>query len=197
MGTRNLTMVFMDGEYKVAQYGQWDGYPEGQGMTCLKFLREQMYEAEFREQVKRVHFIGEEESKALFAAFGADADGPISFADYNRMSQMYPELHRDTGAEILQMIQEGSVHFLSDDLSFAADGLFCEWAYVIDLDKRMFEVYEGFHKEPVTEQDRFYFLKDKADKDYPCVRLVHAWSLDDLPTEEEFLAAFRTKEDEE
>lgn len=68
---------------------------------------------------------------------------------------------------------------------------------MIDLDKRMFEVYEGFHKEPVTEQDRFYFLKDKADKDYPCVRLVHAWSLDDLPTEEEFLAAFRTKEDEE
>ena len=27
MGTRNLTCVFKDGEYKVAQYGQWDGYP--------------------------------------------------------------------------------------------------------------------------------------------------------------------------
>lgn len=197
MGTRNLTMVFMDGEYKVTQYGQWDGYPEGQGMICLKFLREQMNEAGFREQVRKVHFIGEEERKALFAAFGADADGYIGVADYNRISQMYPELNRDTGADILQMIQEGAVHFLSDDLSFAADGLFCEWAYVIDLDKRTFEVYTGFHKEPVTEHDRFYFLKDKANKDYPCVRLEHSWSLDDLPTEEEFLAAFRTHDDKE
>lgn len=31
MGTRNLTAVYIDGEYKVAQYGQWDGYPEGPG----------------------------------------------------------------------------------------------------------------------------------------------------------------------
>jgi len=28
MGTRNLTCVMKDGQYKVAQYGQWDGYPE-------------------------------------------------------------------------------------------------------------------------------------------------------------------------
>lgn len=25
MGTRNLTIVYSNGEYKVAQYGQWDG----------------------------------------------------------------------------------------------------------------------------------------------------------------------------
>lgn len=25
MGTRNLTAVYLDGQYKVAQYGQWDG----------------------------------------------------------------------------------------------------------------------------------------------------------------------------
>lgn len=40
MGTRNLTAVYLDGQYKVAQYGQWDGYPEGQGITAL--TRERM-----------------------------------------------------------------------------------------------------------------------------------------------------------
>ena len=29
MGTRHLIAVQLDGEYKIAQYGQWDGYPEG------------------------------------------------------------------------------------------------------------------------------------------------------------------------
>jgi len=32
MGTRHLSMAYnKGGEVKVAQYGQWDGYPEGQG----------------------------------------------------------------------------------------------------------------------------------------------------------------------
>ena len=38
MGTRNLTAVYLDGQYKVAQYGQWDGYPEGQGIASAQRL---------------------------------------------------------------------------------------------------------------------------------------------------------------
>ena len=40
MGTRNLTMVInQKGEKKVAQYGQWDGYPSGVGVSVLNFLK--------------------------------------------------------------------------------------------------------------------------------------------------------------
>ncbi|MHC5949058.1 hypothetical protein ACVXZ3_04645 [Providencia hangzhouensis] len=42
MGTRHLICVAKDGDYKVAQYGQWDGYPSGQGLTLLTFLRDKL-----------------------------------------------------------------------------------------------------------------------------------------------------------
>ena len=39
MGTRGLTKVIdKDGITKVAQYGQWDHYPEGQGVKILYCL---------------------------------------------------------------------------------------------------------------------------------------------------------------
>ena len=187
MGTRNLVAVYVDGEYKVAQYGQWDGYPEGQGELCLSFLRDEMDETIFREQLKNVHFVNEKEMNSLFEEFRADPYGSISMSNYNKLKEAYPELHRDTAAKILKLIQDGKVRFLKDDLEFAADGLFCEWAYVIDLDKRTFEVYTGFHKEPLTEKDRFYFLKEKEYGGYSGVHMVFAWNIDDLPTNEQFL----------
>lgn len=39
MGTRHLTMIYANGAYRVSQYGQWDGYPDGQGLTILTSLR--------------------------------------------------------------------------------------------------------------------------------------------------------------
>ena len=38
MGTENITMVKHNGEYKVAQYGSFDGYPSGKGFKTVKFL---------------------------------------------------------------------------------------------------------------------------------------------------------------
>lgn len=196
MGTRNLTIVFVDGEYKVAQYCQWDGYPEGQGAKILKFLRDGMKEDKFREELKKIVFVTEDTYMKIFQSFGGDKDGSILIADSERLKAFFPQLHRDTGAEILEMIQNGQVQLLRNSLQFAADGLFCEWAWVIDLDKRTFEAYEGFSHEPTTENDRFYFLReyekdDKYDgKKYTGVKKTAEWSIDNLPTREEFIEFF-------
>ena len=189
MGTRNLTAVFMDGNYKVAQYGQWDGYPEGQGTTCLNFLRDEMDENKFREALKYVRYATSDELKGLFEEFGADQYGNISMENYDKLKKQVPEMHRDTAADVLKMIQDGKARILKNSLDFAADGLFCEWAYVIDLDKRTFEVYVGFNHEPLTEKDRFYFLKDKEQNGYHGVHMIKSWSIDELPNREEFLKA--------
>ena len=80
---------------------------------------------------------------------------------------------------------------MKNDITFAADGVFCEWAWVIDLDKRTFEAYEGFRKEATTDKDRFYFIREyEDDSGYSGVKKVAEWSIDNLPTNEEFFKAF-------
>lgn len=39
MGTRNVTVIKYNGEEKVRQYGQWDGYPTSALATIVKFLK--------------------------------------------------------------------------------------------------------------------------------------------------------------
>lgn len=57
MGTRSLICVFKDGEYKVAQYSQWDGYPEGHGIGVLKFLTKEMDRNLFETKLNMVRYI--------------------------------------------------------------------------------------------------------------------------------------------
>ena len=39
MGTRNITRVISNGDLKVCQYCQWDGYPTGAGQDIIDFIR--------------------------------------------------------------------------------------------------------------------------------------------------------------
>lgn len=204
MGTRNLTIVFMDGEYRVAQYGQWDGYPEGQGLTCLRFLRDQMNEKDFREALSHIKYISGEKLHKMWEDYGMYEDGSIDVKDADRFRCTFPEFSRDTGAEILTMIYNNRItsNCLEDSLTFASESLFCEWAYVVDFDKRTFEVYKGFNKTPLDKSDRFYFLRMYEDPDeyaggvYHGVKLVKEFDLDNLPDDETFLAAFKEEDND-
>ena len=185
MGTRHQIAIQINGEYKVAQYGQWDGYPSGQGLEVLWFLRDQMDEKIFVNNLRNVHQLTEWERDTLFDR-GED----------NVLKRLFPEFDRDTSWQILPIIQRGNCFRIINQITFAADSLFCEWAYVIDFDKRTFEVYQGFNKEPLTPEDRFYELREYEELPYHGVKLVKSWSLDGLPTNEEFVSALE-KEDEE
>lgn len=204
MGTRNLTLVFMDGEYRVAQYAQWDGYPSGQGAVVLSFLKEKLDLEVFKEKVKATSWINREELAQLWEDCGADPKSDFVGMDVSdRFSKKYPYLHRDCGAKVLEMIQESENGLkLNSQLEFAADSLFCEWAYVVDLDKEVLEVYKGFNQEPLTENDRFFFLTESSQKDhrtdqYSPVKLVMSYSFGKLPSEEDFVKECEGREEDE
>lgn len=194
MGTRNLTMVIVDGETKVAQYGQWDGYPSGQGLTALTFLRNTDLE-KFKEKLKSAKFIDDEIQKDIdnfLVSIGCNGEY-LNLEQSEKYYAKYPSLNRNHGANILNLIMEneGDV-ILRDDSDFAADSLFCEWGYVIDFDKGTFEVYKGFQKKPLTKTQRFSGLNQEDNEYYP-ICMIKKYKLDNLPTEENFLNDFKNK----
>lgn len=202
MGTRHLICVVSNGEYKVAQYGQWDGYPSGQGLSILNFLHSDQLAA-FKENLPKCSWISEDDIAKYWSEFGVNIreNGSISYEIYNKFSAKHPQLSRDTGADVLKVIASAPDGVkLRNDYDFSRDSLFCEWAYVIDFDKNTFEVYQGFNEKPLDKSERFYsevLTQYSYNNTYYPVKLLTSFDLSNLPSEDEFLKVCEPPEDED
>jgi hypothetical protein len=118
MGTRHLVCIYHNGRIVIAQYGQLDGYPEEAGMAVLRFL---LIEGNIKRLRDNIHL----------------APPPPN-------SETETDAHI-MGAAILEEVATASETIRhSFELDFANDSLFCEWAYVVDLDDAgALEVYQG------------------------------------------------------
>lgn len=196
MGTRNLTLVQYENKYKIAQYGQWDGYPSGQGLTILNFLKSADLDI-FKQKLNNVRFHTEEddaEINSFLKSIGVK-DGWMNLDQSAQYTKIYPHLSRDVAAKILEIVYNSEKQLsLTDSSDFANDSLFCEWAYVIDLDDDKLEVYEGFNKNPLSDKDRFYQKGGKYEKYYP-IKLKVVFDLNNLPSEKEFLDIDKSEEE--
>lgn len=176
MGTRHLIAVVHGGQYKIAQYGQWDGYPSGQGVKVLQFCRDVL--------------------PARIAEFKTRLDGLKALDDKEiKRRWMDPWLSRDAGSKILHYVLDGAADGVRLSVEFAADSLFCEWAYVLDLDTEVLEVYTGFQKAAHSD-GRFASLASKEGEYFP-VRLLRSLPMSALPSDAEFLQFESKDEDSE
>ena len=189
MGTRNLTCVYHEGKYKVAQYCQWDGYPKGQGLKVLNFLRKTDL-ATFAKKLARCRFVDDKEISKMWDDCGAKGQEWVGTDVSDKVKAKYYQIHRDCGADVLDLIMNGDGELpIKDSISFAYESLFCEWCYVIDLDKGVFEVHEGYNKKPLGPRARFSDVAHLSDEYMP-VKLKAKWKLNALPTDEVFLKKF-------
>lgn len=186
MGTRNLTCVVKDGEFKVAQYSQWDGYPAGQGATVCKFivknLKKQKGLEKFSKLVDKLIVLTEEETNRLTDEATGSKDGWLSLEQSKALAKKLPALHRDTGAKILQYIMDSDEGVgINLATEFAGDGLFCKWCYVLDLDNEILEVYNGFHKKALPGGERFAkFSNTNSANEYAPVQLFEKIPFSDV-----------------
>lgn len=136
MGTRHFVGVIADGKYKIANYGQWDGYVEGQGARVLDFLSNADM-AVFGDKLNNCRFITNDEIRKMYVEAGDDPNnnsGWISHDVATRFNNRHPSLSRDTGAGILDIVYNSEEEVpLWNSEDFFADDTWCEFAYIIDV----------------------------------------------------------------
>jgi hypothetical protein len=141
MGTRGLTKVVdRNGVTKVAQYGQWDHYPSGQGVTVLEILLSRYNAVKLLELgLEKCEFVSDAKRELIYAGYNAKyAEADFEDAS-NHFTAMLPTFSRDTGADILNVVMwsAGSVPLL-DESDFENDNLFCEGVYEINYQTNKF-----------------------------------------------------------
>lgn len=180
MGTRHLTIVVSNDQYKVAQYGQWDGYPTGQGKTVTQFiidnLRQQDGFDSFKKKIDACKFISHEDLQEKMK----DYPQYVTFEQKKELDAKFSAFSKNTCAKILDVINNSveSVE-LQNSIDFANDSLFCEWAWVVNLDNKTLEVFEGFNKSPLDVNERFYKPQFDSDGYFP-IKLLKIYSFDEL-----------------
>lgn len=119
MGTRHMTIVNVNGKTVIRQYGQWDGYPTGQGKTVLRFLQNQheVFRLAEKGAEGRIMFLTDEQADMIDKANARMEEG-LNRKDVEILYSLFFErslLSRDLGADVLHHVSHGSETYLRDD----------------------------------------------------------------------------------
>lgn len=201
MGTRGAVGFLVNGEKKLT-YNHFDSYPGGLGIDTLHWLQNHLVVTdEFAvtvspEVLGQLHDLAPVEETARPTEEQQELLRSRGFLPQNvSTGQDWYAWLRDCQGDLTATIKSG---FIIEANDFPLDSLFCEWAYVINVDTGEFEVYEGFQK-TVPTAGLWAGQDVSISMDYKPVHLVKAWPFKELPdlTDEQFLDILDVDEDEE
>lgn len=191
MGTRGATGFVANGKWYVT-YNHFDSYPEYLGMQVLNFCKAVIDWDALKARVEKITLVDEQDKPSEDLVYRYSIYSDISVGNQT-VNDWYCLLRTLQGDKILYEIALGNVEHMIDSHMFLADSLFCEWAYVIDLDEMGLRVYKGFNTTAPSPK-RFNFLppdidpnnvdphtlKSIGEKYYP-VKLLYTYNLSKLP----------------
>jgi len=190
MGTRGAIGLFKGGKGKIT-YNHFDSYPGGVGKDILKEIKGFSVE-QMKKAFDNIKLIGDSESKPTkeeIKEYQEYSNAKVGESMDNTKINTYYQLLRELQGTLKPYI-EGEVKIMIDNENFLKDSLFCEYAYIVNLDKEVLEVWVGFQKEP--QENRYKITK--SDGGYFNCKLVKEYPLNKLPTEKQFLKDLAEKE---
>jgi hypothetical protein len=161
MGTRGAAGFRIDGEDKVT-YNHWDSYPSSLGNEVAKFLKKFSDVEALKEIAKNIVLVDDET---------IPTDEQISQAKELGLFNGMVGKQQDTDWYCLLRNSQGDLSvyekykYMIDSHDFLKDSLFCEWAYIINLDTECLEIYKGFNKDR-NARGRYAALYTKDTAEY-------------------------------
>jgi hypothetical protein len=181
MGTRALT-GFVTGDTIRTVYSQYDGYPDGLGLAVFKWGLTADYE-DAKAKLLAAEVVNESDEPApeqleKLLQRGAKPDHVSTGTDW------YAWLHHTQG-DPQAILDFGYIADVTD--YWPMDSLFCEWGWIVDLDQRVLECYQGFNQAPAKGR---FGPGEPDDGGYYPITLTHTVPLDGSVDEAGFLELF-------
>lgn len=183
MGTRGAIGFYRDGRTK-ATYNHFDSYPDVTGAEmveyCKRFTVDQMKDVFDRLYLVSSRAHPSEEECEKFKSFADVSVGDVRVGASLENIEWY-QLLRDMQGTLKHYHMMDGYLAMIDGSKFLQDSLFCEYAYIVNLDDEALEFYVGFQKEP---DDNRYQPEEPDDQGYWGVKLVDVYPLKDLVIED-------------
>jgi hypothetical protein len=145
MGTRG-TYGFRIGGKDIVTYNHSDSYPSYLGRAVLTALAGKDIER-LRTIAQGIELVNEQDKPTEAHIAICRERKLVDLKVSTKSLEDWYCLLREAQGEIGWLL-DGKVPFMTDGAAFLADSLFCEWAYLINLDDGVLEVYKGFNKDP-------------------------------------------------
>lgn len=178
MSTRGLYGIRKDGIDKCT-YNHSDSYPSWLGRKVLEFCANNTIEnlEKFFNKIELVDESSKPTEEQIKKCVEAGYyNGVVSTKSVDDWYCLLRNLQGNFDEYQNLIDDEAKTIFMTDCISFIKDSLFCEYAYIINLDDEVLEFYEGFQKEA---QKGNRYGETEEDGYYPC-KLVFAISLDEI-----------------
>jgi hypothetical protein len=203
MGTRGISGFFYKKETKIS-YNHFDSYPSGLGIQILEFIKD-VNELNgwdrLKQRVQKLVMVNDDDKPTPaqikeYDKLGYSDTGVGGKIEHKLDMTWYQLLRQTQGSTWLNELLEGKVKHQIDSAGFIKDSLFCEWGYILNLDKMILEVYKGFNDKPQLKGNRYTFEPgcDTPYKDgnYYSSRLIKKFKLLELKSKEDIDAALLT-----
>ena len=144
MGTRGLVGLTI-GKKRKSTYNHYDSYPSNLGENMVEFCKTVTDWDAFKANAKKVELVDEHIKVPTKLVNKYIQFSNVDVGD-QELNSWYCLLRKIQGVGILEQIRLGNVEHMINSNDFIKDSLFCEYAYIINLDTMKLEMYKGFQK---------------------------------------------------
>lgn len=171
MGTRGAYGFIKNGEMKIT-YNHYDSYLSELGFNVMRFIAATS-NIELNEIFGNIIMVREDTKPTEEQIKECEKYLNLDVGNQN-IDDWYCLLREAQGN--LNEYKKG-LRYMIDNKEFMGDSLFCEYAYILNLDNNYLEIYKGFNKDIETDNDYTQF-RGKIDENN---RYVEVKNFDTVP----------------